>query len=379
MIRHRAEPETIDPAVAAELDALEAALAGEPGAEPDLRALVRDVRADAPSMPLALRTRLDAGVAAGFPKAARPKRRLARRALPFLAGAAATLVVVGGVGFAVLHEQREDISSFSQNSAVLPSAAEDGDKTLSPATQESLTGSSASDDSAAAPAKRKVERAVDLALTVQPGALQDAADGVVRVTQGAGGYVAASQVSARGRGGDATFTLRVPTARLDTAIARLAKLGHVASLDQGSRDITSTYTSAADRLGDARGERRALLRALAKAETAGEIAALRERIAQNRSTIATLQARLAKVRGRADLATVRATIHAPRHAAAGATDDGGWSPGDAAGDALRVLEVVAGVLIVAAAILVPVGLLAGLAAWAARGLRRRRRERALDA
>ena len=59
MRRH--EP-TMDPAVAAELEALEAALAGDPAAEPELAALVRDVRGEAPTMAPEVRARLTAAI-----------------------------------------------------------------------------------------------------------------------------------------------------------------------------------------------------------------------------------------------------------------------------------------------------------------------------
>jgi hypothetical protein len=59
-------------------------------------------------------------------------------------------------------------------------------------------------------------------------------------------------------------------------------------------------------------------------------------------------------------------------------DDGPWTPGDAWRDARRALEVAAGVLIVAASIALPLGLLAALVAWGARSMRRRRRDAALD-
>jgi hypothetical protein len=58
---------------------------------------------------------------------------------------------------------------------------------------------------------------------------------------------------------------------------------------------------------------------------------------------------------------------------------GAWTPRDALHDALRVLEVAAGVLVVSAAALAPIALVAALAGLAARSLRRRRREQALDA
>ena len=56
----------LDPAVAAELEELERALAGAPNADPVLSALVRDVRDDAPDFDGPARTALDAKVADGF-------------------------------------------------------------------------------------------------------------------------------------------------------------------------------------------------------------------------------------------------------------------------------------------------------------------------
>src|SRR4051812_41893635 len=70
----RRRESTLDPAVAAELEALEAALAGEPAAEPELAALVRDVRAEAPAITPEFRARLDRRVERRFERAL-PRRR----------------------------------------------------------------------------------------------------------------------------------------------------------------------------------------------------------------------------------------------------------------------------------------------------------------
>ena len=55
-----------------------------------------------------------------------------------------------------------------------------------------------------------------------------------------------------------------------------------------------------------------------------------------------------------------------------------WTPGDALSDSVRVLEVIAGVLMICLAVLLPVAAIVVLAAIAARILTRRRRERALE-
>src|SRR5207237_836139 len=104
---------------------------------------------------------------------------------------------------------------------------------------------------------RKVERAAELTLTPAPDAVQATADGVVATTESLGGYVQRSQASTSDGAGSAAFTLRIPSARLDDAIARLSKLAHVGSLTQDATDITGTFNSAAARLADARAERRA--------------------------------------------------------------------------------------------------------------------------
>ena len=76
-------------------------------------------------------------------------------------------------------------------------------------------------------------------------------------------------------------------------------------------------------------------------------------------------------------ATVDLSIDGDRRGGA-APPEGRWTPGDAVGDALRVLEVIAGVLVIALAVLVPVGLIALLGGLAGRIVVRHRRERALD-
>jgi hypothetical protein len=170
----------------------------------------------------------------------------------------------------------------------------------------------------------------------------------------------------------------VPTARLDDAIARLSKLGHVRSLQQSSQDITGAYDSASVRLAEARAERRGLLRAIAKATTAQEISSLRARIADNRRAIARYQREFETVRNRANYATVEVDVTRRPHKSEPVPGGGSWSPGDAAHDALRVLEVSAGVALIGLAVLVPLALLGAAAGLGASAYRRRRREAALS-
>jgi Domain of unknown function (DUF4349) len=400
---------SLDPAVAAELESLEAALAGDPAAEPELVALVRDVQLQAPAMGPAFRAQLDERVASGFGRAAsgrlgergtarrpgRGRRRFAafrdRPLLPalgfagcLLAGLVAVLVATGGNG--------EDNASHGGGvSAVAPAARESGgagagsagsapsaDLAAPSAKDQSTSSAQAAPSPSAPPATggRHVERSTRLELTTSD--VQKTADGIVRATQAAGGYVQLSQVRTGDGNGSATFVLRVPTAKLDDALASLSKLGHVRSMEQSANDITGQYDGAQARLADARAERRGLLRALAKATTAQEIASLKARIADNRRELNRRQSELNAVRRRANYATIQVDVTGRPHKQEPAPG-GSWDPGDAAHDALRVLEVGAGVALIGLAVLVPLAVLGTAAGFAAGALRRRRREAALDA
>jgi hypothetical protein len=366
---------TLDPVVSAELEALEAALAGDPAAEPELTALVRDVRAQAPVMQPPFRARLDERVADGFARAPRPQRERRRRNLvPALGVAGCVLAAI--VAVAITGGSGSDNSSSSRGAgAGAPTVASEQ------AQKDSAAGSTSS-SSAAAPAPpqaartRRVERTTRLELTTTD--VQGAADGIVRATQASGGYVQSSQVATGDGNGTASFVLRVPTSRLDDAVARLSKLGHVRSMQQSAQDITGAYDGAAARLAEAKAERRALLRALAKASTAEEISSLRARIADNRRALQRYQAQFNAVRNRASYATVEVDVIGRPHKSQPAPGGGSWSPGDAARDAVRVLEVSAGVALVGLAVLVPLALLGAAGGFAAGAYRRRRREAALQ-
>jgi len=226
---------------------------------------------------------------------------------------------------------------------------------------------------------RKVERSAELVLRVPTRKVGSISDGVIRTVDRFGGIVASSQSASDDSTGEATCDLRIPTERLDDALAALSKLGHVAERRQNLVDITGSFTSAQDRLSDARAERRGLLRALGRASTQQQIDSLRARLRNVRSQIARLDGELDALRRRADLSRVSVTVRGDGSQQDAGTGSGSWTPGDAARDAVRVLEVMAGVMLVALAVAAPLVLLAALVALGVRTGRRRRREAALDA
>ena len=200
------------------------------------------------------------------------------------------------------------------------------------------------------------------------------------MTRQQGGFVVSSTVNSSQGGGGGAFELRIPTRNLDAAMAALSRLGRVRERAQRSQDITALAVSARSRLQDARTERKSLLRQLADAVTLTETESIRARLKLVSQEIERARAEVRRVNNRAAFSTVSVTLIADSSAGApGAGEDDNWTPGDAAEDALRVLEVAAGVALIVLAVALPLALLAGMAAIAARWTRRRRREHALDA
>jgi hypothetical protein len=379
-----------DPEVVHGLRELDAALAAEPTADPELTLLVADVAAARPEPSAAFLAALDARVHAGFPREPAASQRDRAVKQPWHARLRLQHLVAPGIGLAVAatlviliatagggSSNHESSSSSSGSVAAItrqPAAPETSASAAAPKSAPSPTA--VAPPSSATAQDRKVQRAAELTLTPAPDDVQDTADGVVRETQAAGGYVQHSDISTSDGGGSATFTLRIPSARLDDTLSRLSKLAHVGALNQSASDITSAFVSAADQLSDARAERSALLRALGKATTGRQIASLKARLRDNRSEIAQRKGALDAQRRRADLATVSVTVQGTGNA----TNKGGgaWTPRDALHDAGRVLEIAGGVALIALAVLAPLAILAALALLACRTLQRRRREGALD-
>jgi len=397
-----------------ELAALEDALAGRP-VDPefaDLDDLVAALREERPEPAPAFTAALDRRTSMGFPRVAKPSRRRRsgrakwpRMALPAL-GVAASLLLAVVIAGPSLRAGNDD-SGTSGGGTSADTSASGGSSSSSARDSDGSGGSgatSSSGSSKGAPAppssgqsapsvmsplptpapppsadgrrRRSVERSAELTLAARPSQIDTAAAAILRVTDQVGGYVVSSTVSSRSGG---EFSLRVPERRLQEALSRLGRVGRVRSRTQSAQDITAVAVSARERLTDARTERRSLLRQLAKATTPNQGSSIRRRLRIVSGQIAAAKRDLRRVQARAANATVSVSLVAERGSGAPSDDDGAWTPGDALRDATRVLEITAGVLLVALAAGLPVGLLALLAWIATRRTAQRRRERALDA
>lgn len=393
--------DTLSPEQRQDLEAIDRALAGDP-VEYELRELEElalAIRAAAPAMSPAFSARLEHEVGKGFPEPreqpARVRRRGRRRLLLPALGAlgavivALVVVLAGGTreldsgGNETTGAVSEAARGADQAAGVAPAPAPApptaGGRLPAPAPAPPVAGGRSAPAAPVEPTQspRKVQRSATIAIRTPEDEFARTTAAVNATVARFGGIVASSQVGqSTDSGGEATYDLRIPTSRLDRALDALAKLGHVTDRSQSLQDITGSFISVQDRLTDARAERRGLLRALERATTQAQIDSLRARLRSVGGQIGRLQGRLASLRRRADLARVDLTVRGTGES----TQTGGasWTPGDAAGDALRVLEVLAGVLLIALAVLLPAGLLAAAVVLGVRFGRRRRRDAALD-
>jgi hypothetical protein len=395
----------LSPDVERELEALDDALAGRRVA-PDLTELgelALLLREDRPQPTDGFVRFLDTRAERGFPGRDPRTRVSGRRWLAWQGwmapalGATATVLVVAVIALSSLGGD-ETLDTLSSGGGAQESAGTAAAPQADSARSKDDAGSGGAASSLAAPESvppspspgspgtdgrenRKIERSASLTLATRPRTIDTVSARIQEVTRQQGGFVVSSTVSSSTGGGGGTFELRIPTRNLDAAMAALSRLGAVRERAQRSQDITAQSVSARSRLKDAKTERQSLLKQLADAVTVQQTESIRARLRLVSAEIERARADVRRVNNRAAFSTVAVTLVADRSAGAPGTeeDDGSWTPGDAAHDALRVLEVIAGIALIAAAIAIPLALLGLLAALTLRYTRRRRREHALDA
>lgn len=296
----------------------------------------------------------------------------------------AALLISGSHGSAPVMEspaptQRTPGAALSP-SARGPKAAASSSRSSTPAPSATSEGSSAS---AVAPSATGVfsapghvqQLAASITLDSSPQNLQATSDQVAQLTVRDGGYVQSSNVQVQQQGAsEATFALRLPSARLAAALAAIARLAPVRAENQSLQDITGAYNAAHRQLSDAEAEQRALLRALAAASTEAQIDSLHARLAASRAAIARAQSSVNSISARASTSEVEVSILGDTRAGSkGLTLHRGLH------DAGQILLVVVIAILILAAALVPLALLIAGVASALRTWRRHQRERALNA
>ncbi|MDQ6804186.1 MAG: DUF4349 domain-containing protein [Actinomycetota bacterium] len=231
------------------------------------------------------------------------------------------------------------------------------------------------------PNGRKIVQSSTLQLGAPANRIDAVAQGVFNVVGTVSGIVDSSNVaSTRGPGASAQFQLRVPSAQLALALTDLSRLryAHVVARTDNTRDINNSFVSARRQIADAQAAVARLRTELAAATLATQIAGLRAQMTNEKATIARAQGSLSSLNRQVNYSRVAVSIQATTTGGGPASGGGGFGLSKAGHDALRVLEITAGVALITLAVLVPVGLLAALGWWLSTTVQRRRRERTLD-
>jgi Domain of unknown function (DUF4349) len=237
-------------------------------------------------------------------------------------------------------------------------------------------------DSAPTPSTtgRQIVQSAQVSLSTPANRVDDVAQQVFNVVATQNGVVKSSNITSTSTYGNAQFSLSVPSANLSRTLNALSHLhgANVVSRSDATQDITGQVGSAGNRLAEARALRTSLLRQLAAATTTTAVSSLKAQIADADAAINSDLAALHSLQRSVAYSQIAVTVNSVSLPVTSASRGGGFTLSRAVHDAGRVLVVVAGVGLIALAVLMPIGLLVALGVWLSVVLRRRRREQVLD-
>jgi hypothetical protein len=336
----------------------------------DLEALVRAAR---PEPAPAWVGKMDRRVAERFPSPPRWWQWQTVRPNLQAIGAVGAVIVVFALIIGVASQ-----SGGGSDDAGSSASSSGSEKSSAPETVVPTSGGGSAAGSADAPvtqSARKQIQNVSITLSTKPADVEDVSDRVIRIADTLGGFVQRSSITARE---SAELTVRVPTDKLEPALAQLSRIAHVSSRTQDTEDVTDQAAQLNAAVRDARAYRDSLRNRLSHATTDAQTASLRARLQRAEQRLRSRERAVAQLSRQTSYATIDVRVRGDRKSGAVAAPAGRWTPGDALHDAGRVLEVVAGVALIVAAVVLPVAVLAAIAMALSRLLTRRRRERALE-
>jgi hypothetical protein len=280
---------------------------------------------------------------------------------------------------APVHSAPSSNTAASSNSA----ASSSTDALSTPSLTQSVTAAPAPASGTAT----HVIQSAQLQLTTPNAHIDQVAQEVFNVVSAENGTVKNSQVTQAAGGSDggsyASFSLSIPTSNLQQAITRMSALQYatVSSRTDGTQNVGGRYAADQRHIADQKAVRSALLRQLQTAYTQSAIDSLQDQLKLAEQQLTSDQAALASLQHQISYSSLQVQVNAGPiivHPLRSAKSHG-FTVSRAAHDSVRVLVVAAGVALIALAVMVPLGLVAALATWIAYGLRRRRRQQALDA
>ena len=375
--------------------------------DPELEALGEELRGARPQTPPATRERLDQRLLSDAGREHKHRSWLSGPAAAISGGLAALLVAAvviipgsGSTGVAGGGSRGEENKATGEGAYAAPDTS-----ASSSATEPSIAVPPGSGEPVPLPypipsgepdlsvKERKVERSAALSLISED--VAGVATKAIRVIDGLEGVVLSAHVTSGegpddsilvpeprsdevpspspgpGPSGDyAYLDLRVPSERLDAALAQLTQLGEVTSRSQGQIDITTQFDPLTELLEELKAARISVLAELEQAHEAAERSGLRgelERIQAERDSVA---AQLSALEGRANSSAISLQImnEAPK-----AAEEEGFGPAVAVEWISGTLRPLAGVGVLLLVPLIPLGCW-----WLIRRQRTRARERTIS-
>lgn len=355
---------------------------------PDLETLLRETK---PAPDPAWTLRMDSQVAHRFPTPPSRARRTLTTIRDHLLAIFASLAVAGVIGIVVVagfsgmsgggDEAATSSGSYTADSAESSGSGGASSAPQAAATADPLAAPTTSPRGVTRQSSRAVKASASLTLSTTPDRVQGITNRAITIVDQLGGFVQSSEIDQPSpRSAIANLSLRIPSGKLDDGLGRISKLANVQSRTQQTEDLTDQREALEASVRDARADREGLRNRLEKATTDKERSRLRALLDRATRRVTQRTRQVNELGREVSYATVDLEIRGTRSGAgaAAADADDRWTPGDALGDAVRVLEVVAGVALIVLAILLPIAAIGVLAWIAVRITTRKRRERALE-
>ncbi|GGJ92958.1 hypothetical protein GCM10010123_23530 [Pilimelia anulata] len=152
--------------------------------------------------------------------------------------------------------------------------------------------------------QRSVVRTATVTVRVDGAGVGAAADRAIAAARAAGGYAGGDSRSHAGAASRATVTLRVPAARFDELLDRVAGVGREEHREIGTEDVSEEVVDVDARLASQRASVDRTRALLARARSVGELVSIEGELARREAELAALQARQRRLADRTALATI---------------------------------------------------------------------------
>jgi hypothetical protein len=131
------------------------------------------------------------------------------------------------------------------------------------------------------------------------------------IAAAAGGFVAEAKTIESAATPSGTVTVRIPSARVNTTVERLRKLGKVLGASTRGVDVTGQYTDLQARLRAATASRDQYLTVLSRATNIGDILAVQDRIQAVQTQIEQLQGQIKDLDDQTTYGTITISVNEP--------------------------------------------------------------------